>query len=62
MGDTVEGVLDHRGGEVTVLEKRGQLRCTGVECLILGADAAEAKELGIGDSIFAGRWVGGGVF
>eukprot|EP00061_Rhincodon_typus_P018218 g47307.t1 len=32
-----------------------------MECSILGADAAEAEELGIGDCILAGGWVRGGI-
>eukprot|EP00061_Rhincodon_typus_P007871 g29983.t1 len=33
----------------------------GVECSILGEDAVEAEELGIGDRILAGEWVRGGI-
>eukprot|EP00061_Rhincodon_typus_P001272 g14265.t1 len=62
MGDAVDGSFDHCGGEVAGLEKRRRLECPGVECLIPGACAAEVKELGIGDRIFAGRWVRGGAF
>eukprot|EP00061_Rhincodon_typus_P003654 g20633.t1 len=57
--DAFESIFDQRRREVAVLEIGGHLGCSGVERPILGANAVEAEELGIGDGILAGRWVRG---
>eukprot|EP00061_Rhincodon_typus_P003736 g20854.t1 len=53
--DQVEGCV----GECLSNAEGGHLGCSGMEHPILGADAAEVEELGVGDRILAGMWVRG---